>query len=215
MWEITGYVLLIVSFAFTLLGRIAKTPSARSRFSSLGAILWALGFNLLLFVGSSVFMSISLGLAPLILVEFIASLLRWKVAIPPCVWEKGFSANTEACITGLLFGVPLFVLFVFSPERWGAIVGLISCVVFFALFLGRRSEICGNGVWCDGALHKWQECEPASWTMKEHGLAIKLKFERKTWPLNLTVPTANSPAEKQLLQTNLINSAPAPEAVKA
>jgi hypothetical protein len=187
-----AYLLIAASFLFLLFGMIAPTESVRTALF----FLW-----------------MALMSTAAVIAHFVT---RHRLRHIPCIRVNDPYRGYRLTYI-LIFTFSGYVLLL-NPLGDSRPDDLTIPFLIFVFVLIRASfpwyKICGNGIWSWGELHTWDEYESYSWTTSDDGALVELKQRKKfrepfgSRLVRLTVPQENSDAAKQLLEANLVDSAP-------
>jgi hypothetical protein len=211
MWVIA--VLLLISFALVLFGKIAKTRGMNLGFFCLGMAVWSVGAWLLLAEKNDSAILVILSFPPTsgAIADLIARPIWRRRVIPPCVRVERLSQSGIAMTIVFLLFIAFFIYFLVTEESlhsFGMIIffGLMTVPVIICLIQVRfeKIEICGNGVWQDGRLWPWAEYESFSWKRKTaDSVELRLVSKSLSWTTQLMVPPEDRETVHQLLDAHL------------
>jgi hypothetical protein len=206
MWIVA--VLLLMSFALFLFGRIAKSRRMFWVFAFLGLAVW----NVALFLtwkNDYVFNAI-LGSAVMFgaISDLIAIPILRRRVIAPCVRVTKLQGRIANIILPFFFIASIIFFVALSFYSFGMMLLLgpmiASMIIVFILALFEKTDICGNGVWCT-KLQPWEEYESFSWNEKSDD-GVELRLISKSWiagQTRLMVSPEDREAVQQLLEANL------------
>jgi hypothetical protein len=210
-------VLLIISFAFFLFGRIVEPRRRRPVFSLLGIALcliasiltWKTGFEWAMAAMTSSYLFQSLS-------DLIAIPISRRRVTPPCVRAKTIGRSHIFFIILSVVAIPLMIylsllLIEISPSPGRIVfvtVNIAALIAGLAPSLFEKVEVCGNGVWQYGRLTPWNEYESFCWISKPSGAVELTLTQDSRWifgRLTLIVQPEDRETVHQLLVANLPN----------
>jgi hypothetical protein len=220
MWQTYGYVLLVAASVLVFSASIIWTARYQIRFSSwLIYFLFCAPLFAVIESGSDVILGLLL-FSSFLSELFTRPILRRRV-IPPRVRVTVIPQRSPLCIiVWTVVLLPTIMSALLYPEesfKWitsvPTILAFASIGGFFIMMLLGYSEICASGLWLNGTLVGWNNYESSSWAMKDKKAVVELAIAgRRPYEfyssLLLAVPPENVEAAKQLLEANLVDSAP-------
>lgn len=201
--------LLLVSLALLVLGMIAETRWMGLSFVTLAMVVC--------FVTATRFAEDHSAWNAIWGFMIIISAISHLIAIP--VWRRRV-VPPRICVRDpeskfpVIIGLIVMIAFVAfglvtgSFHRNSDILGswAVFIVVYIPPLLG-KTEICGNGVWQRGRLHRWENYASFSWDRKtDESIELRLMSRSPTWerdPKRLIVLPEDREAVVQVLEANL------------